>query len=78
MMKRINEMIENKYGKWNNVRFIFLLWGLCLVGVWTYIAISTEALPEINEGVRWLTGILMAGRVGYKWVEDKIPVDNKI
>ncbi len=70
MLKRISEMMQNKYGKWSNVRFVFLLWGLLLIGVWGYVAITTKALPEIPEGVRWLTAVLMAGRVGYKWVED--------
>ncbi len=71
-------MFQNKYGKWSSVRFIFLLFGLCFCSLWTYVSIKTQSLAEVNEGVRYIFGILMAGRVGYKWVEEKSPVDNKI
>jgi len=70
-MSRIMEIFQEDNGGFSSQRLVFLAGNLALWSVWTYISLKQGQMQPISPELLLGLGILQAGKVGQKAVENR-------
>lgn len=62
-------MLEDGSGGYSTTRVVLTLWLLLLCICWSVIAVRTQSIPDIPQGVLALTGMLLSAKVVQRFGE---------
>jgi hypothetical protein len=58
----VDGLIKDSDGKPSSSRFLILLWGIGVFGIWAYSSLKSSVLQPIPESVIVTLGVLVAGK----------------
>lgn len=70
-MNKILEIIQDSKGQFSAMRFVTVLGVALIFGVWATMCFRKWEILDIPQGVVYVFSIVVAGKMGQKFIEDK-------
>lgn len=71
-MGKLLQFLSEDNGQFSSQRLVFLLGNACLWIIWAYVSVQQGQMAPISPELLLGLGILQAGKVGQKVVEEKV------
>ncbi len=74
-MKTLLQFFQESNGRMSSTRLISVFGAFLIIGVWVYISVTKGALQSFDQSVVEVLGIVIAGKVIQKNIENKTPAN---
>lgn len=74
-MKTLLQFFQESNGRMSSTRLISVFGTFLIIGVWVYISVTKGALQSFDQSVVEVLGIVIAGKVIQKNIENKTPAN---
>ena len=66
---KLSELIQDCNQKLSARKLSFLFWSFSVLFIWIYLSYVNNQMAEINDGIKWIFGILGGTYLGGNYLE---------